>query len=38
LQFNLHNEETNLISQMASLVMLFLMAYYLIKPLLFKKK
>jgi uncharacterized protein len=37
LQFNLHNEETNLISQMASLVMLFLMAYYLIKPLLFKK-
>jgi uncharacterized protein len=38
LQFDLHNEETSLISQIASLIMLFLMAYYLIKPLLFKKK
>ena len=38
LQFDLHNEETSLISQIASLTMLFLMAYYLIKPLLFKKK
>jgi uncharacterized protein len=38
LQFDLHNEETSLISQIASLIILFLMAYYLIKPLLFKKK
>ena len=38
LQFNLHNEETNLISQIASFIMLFLMAYYLIKPWLFRKK
>ena len=38
LQFNLHDEETNLISQIASFIMLFLMAYYLIKPWLFRKK
>lgn len=38
LNFNLHNEESSLISQFASFIMLFLMSYYLIKPWLFRKK
>ena len=37
LQFNLHNEESSLISQIASFIMLFLISYYLIKPWLTKK-
>ena len=37
LQFDLHNEESSLISQIASFIMLFLIAYYLMKPLLIKK-
>jgi uncharacterized protein len=37
LQFDLHNEESSLISQIASFIMLFLIAYYLMKPLLTKK-
>ena len=37
LQFDLHNEESSLVSQIASFVMLFLIAYYLMKPLLVKK-
>jgi uncharacterized protein len=38
LHFNMHNEETSLVSQLASFIMLFLMSYYLIKPWLFRKK
>jgi hypothetical protein len=38
LNFNLHNEESSLISQFASFIMLFLMSYYLIKPWLSRKK
>ncbi|MBP6714935.1 MAG: permease, partial [Aliarcobacter sp.] len=37
LQFDLHNEESSFISQIASFIMLFLIAYYLMKPLLIKK-
>jgi uncharacterized protein len=37
LQFNLHNEESSLISQIASFIMLFLISYYLTKPWLRKK-
>jgi uncharacterized protein len=38
LHFSLHNEETSLLSQIASLIMLFLLAYYLIKPWVLRKK
>ena len=38
LHFSLHNEETSLLSQIASFIMLFLLAYYLIKPWVLRKK
>lgn len=37
LQLDLHNEESSLISQLASFIMLFLIAYYLMKPWFTKK-
>ena len=38
LQFSLHNEEANLFSQISSFIMLFLIAYHLIKPWLRRKE
>ncbi len=38
IQFNLHNEEANLFSQIASFIMLFLIWYHLIKPWIKRKE